>query len=288
MLLFDLRGHGQSDPSRLYLGRRERGDIRAVMAWAFGEGFTHDRIGWLGYSMGGSTVLMEAAKNPQIHAAVLDSPYGNLPKLLNTQLPQHSGLPSWFNPGILLAARWVYGVRTDDLIPTRFARAWGDLRFAGHSRRIRQDRSREPGQRAGDRCRSLLPDEDVARRRSRPSLSERPRGLRAVCRDVLQRQLEPMNEDLSPLGRARGENANRPIPGGDSPDGPSREIPCGDISEASRNSVRPRQAWLEDRGDDVSFRSRTAAAVCTERRHVRWLVEQPEPLPLVTRLPKVF
>ena len=39
VLLFDLRGHGQSDPSRLYLGRRERADIRAVMAWADSRGF---------------------------------------------------------------------------------------------------------------------------------------------------------------------------------------------------------------------------------------------------------
>ena len=79
VLLFDLRGHGQSDPSRLYLGRRERADIRAVMSWAQNEGFTDDRIGWLGYSMGGSTLLMEAARNPQIHVAVIDSPYGDLP-----------------------------------------------------------------------------------------------------------------------------------------------------------------------------------------------------------------
>ena len=109
VLLFDLRGHGQSDPSRLYLGRRERADIRAVMAWAGAEGFTHDRIGWLGYSMGGSTLLMEAARNPQIQVAVIDSPYGDLPKLLEVQLSRHSGLPSWFNPGILLAARWIFG-----------------------------------------------------------------------------------------------------------------------------------------------------------------------------------
>src|ERR1700730_18079806 len=62
VLLFDLRGHGESDPSRLYLGRRERADIRAVMSWAQSQGFSSDRIGWLGYSMGGSTVLMEAAR----------------------------------------------------------------------------------------------------------------------------------------------------------------------------------------------------------------------------------
>jgi pimeloyl-ACP methyl ester carboxylesterase len=126
LLWFDLRGHGQSDPSRLSMGRRERADIRAVMAWAQATGFAQDRIGWLGYSMGGSTLLMEAARNPEIQTAVLDSPYGNLPQLLKTQLSRHSGLPSWFNPGILLAARLIYGVRTDDLVPIRFAPAWGE------------------------------------------------------------------------------------------------------------------------------------------------------------------
>ena len=125
VLLFDLRGHGQSDPSRLYMGRRERADIRAVLAWAAGAGFTHDRIGWVGYSMGASTLLMEAAQNPKIQVAVLDSPYGSLPELFETQLPKHSHLPGWFNPGILAAARYAYGVRTDDLIPIKSAKSWG-------------------------------------------------------------------------------------------------------------------------------------------------------------------
>jgi pimeloyl-ACP methyl ester carboxylesterase len=126
ILLFDLRGHGQSDPSRLFMGRRERADIRAVLAWANRRGFAPDQIGWVGYSMGASTVLMEGAQNPAIRAAVLDSPYGNLPELLNQQLTYHSHLPRIFNPGILLAARWVFGVRTDDLVPIRSARKWGD------------------------------------------------------------------------------------------------------------------------------------------------------------------
>jgi dipeptidyl aminopeptidase/acylaminoacyl peptidase len=126
VLLFDLRGHGQSDPSRLTLGRRERRDIRAVMGWAASEGFTDDRIGWLGYSMGASTLLLEAASNPRIQVVVMDSPYGDLPDVLKTQLSKHSHLPSWFNPGILTAARWVYGVRTEDLVPIKAARSWGN------------------------------------------------------------------------------------------------------------------------------------------------------------------
>jgi uncharacterized protein len=126
VLLFDLRGHGQSDPSRLSLGNRERADIRTVMGWAWEEGFTQDRVGWLGYSMGASTLLLEAAQNHSIQVMVIDSPYGDLPELLKTQLSKHSHLPSFFNPGILTAARYIYGVKTDDLVPIRAARSWGE------------------------------------------------------------------------------------------------------------------------------------------------------------------
>ena len=125
VLLFDLRGHGQSDPSRVFMGRRERSDLRAVLKWAESGGFSADRIGWVGFSMGASTLLMEAAQNSRIRVAVLDSAFGNLPELLDGQLSQHSHLPRWFNPGILAAARLAYGVRTDDLIPIRSAKSWG-------------------------------------------------------------------------------------------------------------------------------------------------------------------
>ncbi|HEY2155104.1 MAG TPA: alpha/beta fold hydrolase [Isosphaeraceae bacterium] len=125
ILLFDLRGHGRSDPARLSMGRREREDLRAVLSWAESEGYTPDRIGWLGHSLGASTLLMEAARNPEIQVAVVDSPFADLPDLLNTQLTRHSHLPSWFNPGILFIAHRAFGIRTDDLKPIRSAPAWG-------------------------------------------------------------------------------------------------------------------------------------------------------------------
>ncbi|RUL82779.1 alpha/beta hydrolase [Tautonia sociabilis] len=126
VLLFDLRGHGRSDPARLSMGRAERLDLRAVLRWAEAEGFPSDRVGWLGWSLGGSTVLLEGLDNPKIAAAVLDSPFGDLPELLDEQLSAHSGLPPLFNPAILTAAHLVYGVRTDDLVPVRLASRWGD------------------------------------------------------------------------------------------------------------------------------------------------------------------
>lgn len=125
VLLFDLRGHGRSDPARLTMGRLEREDLRAVLAWAEGRGYDPGRIGWVGHSLGASTILMEGAGNPKLRAAVLDSAFGDLPALLGEQLPRHSHLPGAFNPGILTAAHWAYGVRIDDLIPLEAAPKWG-------------------------------------------------------------------------------------------------------------------------------------------------------------------
>ncbi|MDG3002904.1 alpha/beta hydrolase [Paludisphaera mucosa] len=156
VLLFDLRGHGQSDPSRLSLGSRERADVRAVLRWAHEAGYEDDRIGWLGYSMGAATLILEAAQNPSIHAAVIDSPYGDLPKLLESQLSKHSRLPGWFNPGILTCARLLYGLRTEELVPIAAAASWGDrpmLLIHGESdTTVPVDQARTLGRAVGAAC----------------------------------------------------------------------------------------------------------------------------------------
>lgn len=125
VLAFDLRGHGRSDLDRLSMGRRERRDLRAALAWAKAQGFPPERIGWVGYSLGGAMIVMEAAENPEIRVAAIDSPFGDLPEVLDAQLSRHSGLPAVFNPGILLAAQLAFDAPTDDLVPIAFARRWG-------------------------------------------------------------------------------------------------------------------------------------------------------------------
>ena len=160
VLLFDLRGHGSSDRSRLYMGGRERVDLRAVLDWAALRGYSSDRVGWLGYSMGASTLLMEAAQNERIKAVVLDSPFGNLPELLDRQLTDHSHLPKLFNPGILAAARLAYGVRTDNLIPLRSALRWGPrpmLLFHGEADSIVPvSQARQIARTIGPTCQAII------------------------------------------------------------------------------------------------------------------------------------
>jgi pimeloyl-ACP methyl ester carboxylesterase len=160
VLLFDFRGHGRSDPSRITMGRRERNDIRAVLAWAKSQGFHPERIGWVGFSMGASTVLMEGAENHELCAAVIDSPFGNLPEVLDDQLALHSRLPRFFNPGILTAASLAFGVRTDDLVPIRSARKWADrplLLIHGEDDSIVPVRqARQLARAAGPLCQSVV------------------------------------------------------------------------------------------------------------------------------------
>ncbi len=126
VLLFDLRGHGESDAElRISLGRRERRDLRAVLKWALAKGYETDEIGWVGYSMGGATLIMEAASNRSIRTVAVDSAFGDLPAILESQLSIESGLPALFNPGILLAAGWLFDSPVADLVPAESARKWG-------------------------------------------------------------------------------------------------------------------------------------------------------------------
>jgi hypothetical protein len=57
-----------------------------------------------GWSMGGAAVL-RSASGTGVAAVVEESGYADLTLLLRERLPESSGLPSFFNPGIFLASK---------------------------------------------------------------------------------------------------------------------------------------------------------------------------------------
>jgi len=73
VVLFDFRGHGKSQGKHCSLGYYETEDIDAVIRWLYEQGM--DKIGVIGFSMGGTTALLAAAKNPKIRAVVSDGAY---------------------------------------------------------------------------------------------------------------------------------------------------------------------------------------------------------------------
>ena len=73
VLLFNWRAHGQSEGEVVTLGFNERYDLIAAVQFAKAQGA--ERIGVLGFSMGGTVAIDTAAVYEDINAVVADSPF---------------------------------------------------------------------------------------------------------------------------------------------------------------------------------------------------------------------
>jgi uncharacterized protein len=109
VLLLDLRGNGASGGERRTLGYKETHDVHGALAWLEREGFQPEGVVLHGWSMGAATVV-RSAPGSGVAAVVEEAGYADLPLVLQKQLPEASGLPRLFNPGILLAAKLFLGL----------------------------------------------------------------------------------------------------------------------------------------------------------------------------------
>ncbi|HEU4846975.1 MAG TPA: alpha/beta fold hydrolase, partial [Rubrobacteraceae bacterium] len=109
VLVLDPRGHGGSEGDRVTLGYREVRDVRGALSWLEKRGFDPERVVLHGWSMGGAAVI-QAAPGTGVAAVVEESAYADLPPLLRERLPEVSGLPAFFTPGIFLVGRLFLGI----------------------------------------------------------------------------------------------------------------------------------------------------------------------------------
>jgi pimeloyl-ACP methyl ester carboxylesterase len=110
VLAFDLRGHGQSDPARTGFGALEHADVAGAIDWLRAQGFAAERSGVLGVSMGGMAAIRAVADEPEIAALATDSTPPEVLAVVQREWPNASGLPDFFLPTTLLAARLQYGL----------------------------------------------------------------------------------------------------------------------------------------------------------------------------------
>lgn len=115
VLLFDLRGHGESEGDRFSLGWYERRDLQGALDWAQARGYS--RIGVYGFSMGAATAILTAAEDRRIAAVAEDSGYADLDQILAAQIPLRSGLPGLYTPGVILMTRLMYGADAAKIRP---------------------------------------------------------------------------------------------------------------------------------------------------------------------------
>jgi uncharacterized protein len=109
VLMIDLRGHGGSEGDRVTLGYREVRDVQGALSWLEKRGFDPERVVLHGWSMGGVAVI-QAAPGTGVAAVVEESAYADLPPLLRERLPEVSGLPAFFTPGIFLVGKLFLGI----------------------------------------------------------------------------------------------------------------------------------------------------------------------------------
>lgn len=103
LLLFDLRGHGLSEGSHYTYGWQERYDVVGAVNFLKGKGFQPAGIGAMGWSMGAASMLMAMGQTADIRAAISDSAYGDLARVVKGRL----GWLGFFYPGLSLSAQLI-------------------------------------------------------------------------------------------------------------------------------------------------------------------------------------
>ncbi len=101
LLYFDFRGHGESAPSQVTMGKLELLDLAAALAWAKARG---GRLGLYGLSMGASVAAMALRDHPEVGAAVLESPFAGFREVGKRWAWLHYRAP--YFPLVWLLMRW--------------------------------------------------------------------------------------------------------------------------------------------------------------------------------------
>lgn len=109
VLMLDLRGHGRSEGERGTLGYGEVRDVRGALSWLEERGFDPRAVVLHGWSMGGAAVV-RVAPGTGVAAVVEEAAYADLPPLLRELIPETSGLPAFFTPGIFLVGKLFLGI----------------------------------------------------------------------------------------------------------------------------------------------------------------------------------
>lgn len=124
LMLFDFRTMGVSGGSACTYGYHEQTDVLTAVEWLRAEAGV-ERVGLMGYSMGGACALLAAARDPEVAAVATDCAFARLEEMIERKLlAVPAGLRGTVGRSVQYwAERWV-GEVTRDVDPEEAVRQW--------------------------------------------------------------------------------------------------------------------------------------------------------------------
>ncbi|MEE8470913.1 MAG: alpha/beta hydrolase [Dehalococcoidia bacterium] len=110
VLMFDLRGHGESADGKMTAGYYERRDVQGAITYAKERGMLPEHIGLLGFSMGAAASLLAAAEDKELAAVVSDSCWADTMHLIESEIAKRRYLPGFVSAIMPSIAKVAYGV----------------------------------------------------------------------------------------------------------------------------------------------------------------------------------
>lgn len=108
VLMFDLRGCGESDGKMVSGGYHEKKDLLGAVNYLKNRGF--EKVGVIGFSLGAVTSLLAAAETGDIHAVVSDSSYADLADIMEPEFSKRTSAPRFLLKPILFMIKVMFGV----------------------------------------------------------------------------------------------------------------------------------------------------------------------------------
>ena len=119
VLFYDSRNSGESEGALSTFGLLEVNDVRGAVDFiAARPGVDPRRIGLLGHSQGGGTVILAGARIPQVSAVAAESAYTSLEDNISSGVEQLTGLPPFpFAPLVVFFAQQATGMDITQVRP---------------------------------------------------------------------------------------------------------------------------------------------------------------------------
>lgn len=118
VLMFDLRGAGESTQTRLGLGSTEAHDVAGAFEYLKTQDFLPSNITIISNSLGAIATIMGSENIKEAGAIILDSPATDVKVIVSNILEKEHSVPRFVHPAVYLWAKILYQIDIDKIRPT--------------------------------------------------------------------------------------------------------------------------------------------------------------------------